>query len=330
MPELYLATSEGRTRLNFKMLRRVGGDNPDPDPEPPDPETPWQPAYPGQPAPGTVLWGTSLAGNSDPYNKHEQPTGVRVGVRRTFQSSWGQTQVNNMANIAAGDLAAGRLPWVSIKPASWAAMAAGTHDTLIDNMLTQLDALNGPVWLTINHEPDGVGGGNNTPDDPAGPAGHLAMNARVRQRMTALGTDNIALAPILMSYTWHLPMSAPHRNPELWWDSDVYDFMGVDHYREDATLITPRWNTIRTWGYNKGVDINIGEWGLHEYSGIDAFVHEWHNMAINSAYDTGRARVSGLSYFDSNIGSTGNWTLTETRLAAFHQRLQHPQSAHWQ
>jgi hypothetical protein len=38
---------------------------------------------------------------------------------------------------------------------------------------------------------------------PAGPDGHIAMNRRVRERMTALGTDNIALAPILMSYTWN-------------------------------------------------------------------------------------------------------------------------------
>ena len=79
------------------------------------------------------------------------------------------------------------------------AMAAGDHDAEIDDLLTRLDAMDGPVWLTIHHEPEG-GGGVNSSDDPAGPEAHVAMNRRVRERMTAQGTDNIALAPVLMTY----------------------------------------------------------------------------------------------------------------------------------
>ena len=330
MPEMYLVTAEGRTRLNYKVIKRVGGGNPGPDPDPdPDPGS-WQPAYPGQTAPGTVLWGNSLSGNTDPYSKHEQPTGKRIGVRRTFQPSWSQTRINNMVSIATSDIAVGRVPWVSIKPPSWAEMAAGNHDTLIDDMLTKLGALNGPVWLTIHHEPDG-GGGVTAPDDPAGPAGHLAMNARVRQRMAALGVTNIALAPILMTYSW-LP-TAWHRNPDLWWDSDIYDFMGVDHYRDSGSLLTSRWNDVRAWGYTKGVDINVGEWGLKDIPGNEDAIHEWHQMTITSHTTPGRARVSGVAYFDSDRGAgeamDGYWTLLGARLAAFHTRLQHPQSVHF-
>src|SRR5690606_20337987 len=95
------------------------------------------PDYPGQPKPGTVLWGTSLSGAEDPYVKHEQPAGKRVGIRRTFQPSWSQRRIDNMVNTAKGDVAVGRIPWVSIKSASWASMASGAEDQLIDYMLKE-------------------------------------------------------------------------------------------------------------------------------------------------------------------------------------------------
>ncbi len=40
------------------------------------------------------------------------------------------------------------------------------------------------------------------------------MNRHVRERMTALGVRNVALALILMSYTWN---PASGRVPEEWW-----------------------------------------------------------------------------------------------------------------
>lgn len=317
---------DGLAEALSALTRRVAELEQQPEP---NPEPVHTPAYPGQPPAGRVLWGASLSGNSDPTNKHEQPTGVPLSIRRTFQPSWSQQRINTMAAIAATDLAAGRLPWVSIKPAPWAQMETGRHDALIDSMLTQLAALPGPVWLTIHHEPDG-GGGTNAPDDPAGPAGHLAMNARIRQRMTALGTGNIALAPILMAYTW-VP-SAPHRNPDLWWDSEVYDFMGVDQYsRDGSSLIGPTWNKVREWGHANGCDINVGEWGI---KGTDddtpGHFAEWFEMAAASAEDVGMARVSGLSYFDSDLNTDGGgYTLGGRRLAAFHELLTDPRTVRW-
>lgn len=290
----------------------------------------WQPAYPGQPRPGTVLWGSSLEGNTDPYQKHEQPTGVRLGVRRTFQPSWSQSRINTMVSIAQQDLQAGRLPWVSIKPPSWAEMAAGQHDTLIDDMLKKLDALEGPVWLTVHHEPEG-GGGNNAPDDAAGPAGHLAMNKRIRQRMQALGTDNIALALILMSYSWS-PSSIPpppqfnHRTPDLWWEDGVYDFLGIDHYHiVNGSFITSRLHDVLTWAHGKGVDVAIGEYGVID--NIPQSIREIHQFALDSANLQGKARIVGMSYFDTT--KDGDYVLTGDRLVAFHDMLKHPLSVRW-
>lgn len=280
--------------------------------------------FAGRPAAGTVLWGASLTGNTDPAQRHEQPAGVALGLRRTFYQ-W-HHRTTYLIDTARHDLTTGRLPWVSIKPPSWTDMAAGKHDHEIDQLLTALDRLDGPVWLTIHHEPEG-GGGSNTPDDPAGPSAHLAMNRRVRERMTALATDNIALAPILMSWTFD-PRSG--RNPDHWWAPDVYDFLGIDHYRdEQATLLTPRWATIRTWAATQDVDIAVGEWGLRGTDTTAAqHMRDWHTAALTSATDGNGARVIALSAFDSSLNSpTGSWELTGHQLTTFHQLLKHPQSA---
>jgi hypothetical protein len=224
------------------------------------------------------------------------------------------------------DLANARLPWVSVKTPSWAEMAAGEHDAEIDEMLVALDAAAGPVWLTIHHEPEG-GGGVNSPDDPAGPAGHVAMNRQVRSRMTALGVDNVALAPILMSWTW---ATGSGRNPDEWWEDGLYDFLGVDQYCDaEATLLDDNWETVRRWAYDKGVTVAVGEWGMRgSDEAAGQRVRDWYESAANSYDDVGLARVIGLSAFDSGLNSpTGSWELTGSQLEVFHELLGDPRTA---
>jgi hypothetical protein len=284
----------------------------------------FQPAYPGQAPPGTLLWGAAVGGNGDPVVRHETPAGHPLAVRRTF-FTWEQ-RTTSLIKIAKDDIAHSRLPWVSVKTPSWAEMGAGDHDAEIDEMLVAIDAIEGPVWLTIHHEPEG-GGGNPTPDDPAGPAGHLAMNSQVRARMTALKVDNVALAPILMSWTWD---PASGRNPEDWWKDGVYDFVGIDHYRDsEASLLTLTWQKVRTWASQKKVDIAVGEWGMR---GTDAAaglrVHEWYDHAAGSNVDGKGARVVGLSAFDSGLNSpSGSWELKGEQLTAFQALLNDPRTA---
>jgi hypothetical protein len=289
--------------------------------------TPVMTGYPGQPAPGTLYWGAAISGNGDPVTRHEDPSGYPLALHRTF-FQWDR-RTSSMIEMARDDHAHDRLPWVSIKTPSWAAMGSGQHDAEIDAMLRALDGLDGPVWLTLHHEPEG-GGGINTPDDPAGPSGHLAMNRRVRQRMTALGTDNVALGPILMSYTW---TSASGRNPNDWWAADIYDFLGVDHYRDsETTLLDSTWFQIRTWAAARSVDLAVGEWGMR---GIDAAagtrVRAWYDGAAGSHADGRGARVVGLSAFDSNLNSpSGGWELKGEQLRVFRLLLGDPRTAHFE
>jgi len=277
------------------------------------------PAYPGQPAPGTLYWGATSP-NNDIETRHEGPSGHVLALRRSYYQ-WSQ-RTTGMVNVARTDLAAGRLPWISVKTPTWSEMAAGAHDAEIDQMLNALGALPGPVWLTVFHEPE------NDPDVGT-PAQHVAMNRRVRDRMTALGIHNVALGPCLMSFTFK---KGSGRNPADWWADGIYDFFGVDHYSrsEQTTLTDDAWTDIRRFAAERGVNVAVGEWGQR---GTDAAagqkVHDWFEAGIASGTDGQGARVVGLSAFDSGLNSPdGSWELEGAQLTAFHEVMADPRVAH--
>lgn len=298
----------------YDLHVEVGGDSAPPE----------EPSYPGRPADGTLYWGAAIAPTFDFVARHEVPADHPLTLHRTFYQ-WNQ-RTGSLVTKATDDLAHGRLPWVSVKTPSWAAMAAGQHDQEIDSMLTALDALDGPVWLTIHHEPEG-GGGVNAPDDPGGPAAHVGMNRRVRERMTALGVDNVALAPILMSYTWK---PASGRDPEEWWAPGIYDFLGVDHYQDsESSMLDASWSSVRAFAEEKGVEVAVGEWGMRgTNTAAGARMKAFYDHAAGSYADGLGARVVGLSYFDSGQNSpSGTWELKGAQLSMFHTLLNDPRTA---
>lgn len=266
----------------------------DPSASPPN-EDPALRAYPGQPLGTRILWGASVPGNGDPRDRLEMANGPTLDLRRSFfqwrhRDGW-------LLDVVSSDVAAGRIPWVSIKPPPWQDVADGEHDAEVDELLAALDELDGPVWLTFHHEPEG-GDGVNEPDDPGGPAAHVAMNVHVRERMTALEVDNIALAPIFMAYSWS---EESGRNPEEWWTEDVYDFLGVDTYDRNAdTLLSGNWAAVRDWAGSRGIDVAVGEWGTTATGAAgDRAVREWHDAAAASWQDGAGARVVALAVYDS-------------------------------
>lgn len=298
-----------------------GGDVPDGpgDPPPPPPDNAVE-AYPGMPQPGTVLFGSSLPGNEDPWERHERYSGDRVGVHRMY-FRWDQ-RTSYMIRLAQDDARLGRVPWVSVKNADWVGTGRGNRDGEIDQMLRALDGIDGPIWLTVSHEPEG-GEGSNSPDETGGASAHLAMNRRVRQRMNALGVDNVALAPILMAWSWD---SRSGRNPNEWWDSSVYDFVGVDTYdRRAEGMFSPYWYDVRSWAARKGVDVAVAEWGLEGSGSTSASrLTEWYEGAINSHRDGDGARVVALAAYDS---PTGGWVLEGEQLRRFREFVGDPRSA---
>ncbi|MEX0685128.1 MAG: hypothetical protein WD267_09260 [Balneolales bacterium] len=161
------------------------------------------------------------------------------------------------------------------------------------------------------------------------------MNKRVRERMTALEIDNIALAPVFMSWSFDVKSG---RNPDEWWEPDIYDFMGVDIYAPTvgtSVLQTgesieggPRWSYIRKVAEERGVELAVGEWGVRGDDDQSAqIVLEWYEHAINSHKDGQGARVIGLSAFDSGQNSpNGSWLLQGKRLEMFHQLMGDPRT----
>lgn len=271
------------------------------------------PDFPGDVEPGRLRWGAAVGGNSDPAPRHEIPAGTVMGLHRTY-FRWDQ-RTTSMISTASDDMDAGRLPWVSVKTPAWAEMAAGAHDDEIDEMLLALDGLDGPVWLTVWHEPE---------NDPGTAADWRGMQVRVRQRMDALGTDNIAFAAVLMSWTY---TDASGRDPEDWWVDGIWDFLGIDHYLENEAVefagpSDTLWNAAYDFAAAKQIDVALGEWGNR---GSDAQaaaeMQAFYDLAVGSGQIAG-PQIVGLAYFDSGLNSpTGSWELTGEPLARFHQLM---------
>ena len=271
----------------------------------------WTPQFPGDVQPGTIRWGCSIEGNGDPVARHETIAGVPIGVRRTF---WDMGKVDKLVATAKADIAAGRLPWVSVKVGAWVDVAAGKSDAAFTALFAKLAALPGPVWFTAHHEPeDDIEGA--TPAQAGGAKAWRDMQARVSALLSTSGATNVAFASILMAWTFD-PKSK--RNPADWWVDGIWDFAGIDVYQDSEAAGAPNtmvgWKNAKAFYDSKGVRIAIGEWGNR---GVNATAAN--EMLAFRDYCIG-ARVPGMSYFDSSLNAaTGSWRLEGEPLARFRE-----------
>jgi hypothetical protein len=273
----------------------------------------WTPAFPGDVKPGTIRWGAAIGGNADPVARHEAIAGRSMGVRRTF---WDMTKTASLVTTATADIAAGRVPWVSVKlGTTWKNVAAGSIDGALDSLFKRLAALPGPVWFTAHHEPE------NDPADGTA-ADWRAMQTRVRRVLDASGAKNVAFAPILMSWTFD---TRSGRIPTDWWVDDIWDFAGVDHYKDNFST-TPvaglaMWMNTEKFYSDRGVRIAVGEWADRgtDIAAADRMT-AWrdHLISIGSP---------GCAYFDSGLNATnGSWELKGEPLIRFRNLMTNPTS----
>jgi hypothetical protein len=273
-----------------------------------DKRTPtWTPTFAGQPQPGTMYWGAAVGGNS-PVPVDYETTGP-LPVRRTFYQ-WKHVDTGYLAATATSDLAAGRLPWVSVKTPPWVEVAAGAHDATIDSLANQLAAAAGPVWLTVWHEPE---------NDAGSPADHVAMNTRVRGRLPG----NVALGLILMGWTWD---TRSGRNPDDWYAPDVYDIIATDPYTEQNNpyhVAAPEaWDAMLSWLVGKPEALAVGEWGMRG-TDVAAYgnVGDWYDTCLG-------AGAAAACAFDSGLNApSGSWTLAGGQRDAFVDLLEEPSTA---
>lgn len=279
--------------------------------------------FPGDPnirVTGKTYWGSSIGGNADPI-RHEGPTGKSLALRRTF---WGWNDSKMFTSVKA-DIAADRLPLISMKTPGWAEVASGRQDATLDSMLRQLDAAGGPVWLIVHHEPEG---GCNTScaangmDDIGGAPAWRAMQVKIRERMNVVGTKNIAFFPAPMAWTWD---PASGRNPEDWYVPGIWDGYFVDAYcdfncsdKGKTTLTSTQWVNFSKWADAKGIPYGTAEWGMR---GSDAAA----GQAVQDFWENGfknNKDIIGLAYFDSALNSpNGSWELVGSQLTTFQNIL---------
>lgn len=278
---------------------------------------PTTPDYAAKPEPGNVWWGAAINGNDtgDRLEEHEEEAGRPISIHRMF-FQW-EDRTNALIKHVKNDHKAGRLPWFSIKTPSWRAMGNGNYNGQIDEMIKALKETGKPVWLTIHHEPEN----GNGPNENEPPSAHVAMNRKVRERIDRLDADNIALAPIFISYSW-----IAGRDMDKWYAPGIYDFIGIDHYSKiSSSLVNDNWIRIRRWVADKGLDVAVGEWGIcDENNNKGNLVRQWYDHSVNSYKDGKGARVVALCAFDSNLNSTCDWRLKSSQFNAYIEKMKAP------
>jgi hypothetical protein len=220
--------------------------------------------FPGDPNPKVTkkaYWGASELENTTYKTRFEDPTSTSMSTVRRFWSSWSQR--DSLPAKAKSDIAANRLPMYSIKPVGWTEMASGSRDGEIDSLLRGLDAAGGPVWLIVHHEPDGGGSkvGPRNEDDPGGAAAWVKMQQKIRARMNAVGTKNVALMAA-MTGGFGGDLNQPKDN---WWADNTFDAFLLDLYKNDldSTVASHSyWKGFSAWADGKKISYGTAELGI--------------------------------------------------------------------
>ncbi len=262
--------------------------------------------FPGDPNPRVTkkaYWGL----NGTRVDEHEAATGKSSSIHRTFANAWGKT--STLVNNIKTDHSKNRLPWVSIKTPGWGTLASGSRDGEIDTMLRAIDtAANGkPVWFTVHHEFEG----DTTDTGEYTRANFKAMQKKIRERMTVVGTKNIAFMPIYVGYSW---ADVTRYNPEDWYVEGIWDAIGFDHYSDNANqdpLRTAYFNAAK-WIEAKGLPYAIGEWATRDYGDAAQAAKEMQAF-WDWGFNNNRDAI-GYAYYDSSLNSPeGSWELAGLR-----------------
>jgi hypothetical protein len=249
-----------------------------------------------------AYFGAAYGSNTDP-SSWESSMGKTIGVRRTY---WGSGSAASAAKTAKADAAKNRVPWMSFNaPYSWSQMAAGKGDAWARDLATRMKSAGGPVWVAVDHEPEGEGDMQQW----------KAMQARIAPIMRA-AAPNLGYSIILMGY--HQLYGAAKYSLNATWPNTKIDVVGFDVYEKygvkksgQPTMTT--WKDFRgdyfskfqTWAKSKGV-----AWGLAETGYSDPAAKQrsgWISKTYNDMVAYGGI---AFSYFNTNLHSQANWKLS--------------------
>lgn len=216
--------------------------------------------------------------------------------------------------LAAGEVAAGRMPVLSFKvPGNdWAGAAAGRYDPALRQLTGRLDRLPGRVFVTLHHEPSGDGT----------PARYAAMQRHV---LPLLGAPANVDAGVVVNGFWWSAGRQGLTDAEIaaWLPASVLrvaEVVAADTY-QGGTAARPGENAgvkikrMSAWATRKGVK----RLGIGEFNGLDA-------ASVSAATGAVLAdrRFSFACIFNSSVNNRDgvNWVLTGGRLTAFRNAVQ--------
>jgi hypothetical protein len=253
----------------------------------------------GIPACGAYV-GAAVGGNTDPAS-FESQIGRRLGVRRTY---FGPTQVASAVSVAKGDLAKGRLPWISFKlPQSWARMASGAGDAWTVDLARRLAQLKGPVWVAFHHEPEG--------DGP------IADWTRMQERLGPILRSNAPNAAFTVVTTGWNQLYGPsqYRLANIWPETkvdvagfDVYSFAYT--YKNGVLRTSPMharrdyFEPFQRWASSVGT-----RWALAETGYTDLAARHDPDWVRQTYVELVATKGIGMAYFNSALNSTEPYTL---------------------
>lgn len=272
--------------------------------------------FPGDPGPGRLYLGSFVQYPRE-VDAYERRLAGRLGARRSYFQA---DQLGGLVARAADDVLGGRLPMVSTKlPGSWRSVARGRHDAWLAALLDGLAALDAPVFLTLNHEPE-----NDVHGRAHRPGWYVEMQERAIDRAAAWAPQ-VSIVPILMS--WTLTPGAP-RNPREWLVPSSRLF-GFDAYNWWSHRNDLPWTTFGSMlrqarRHAGGRPLVVGEYGVRHDPRRPERPGRWLRNAYAQAV---RHDVVAMCYFDNRDGDPdGDFALTGPRLREFRRLLDDPRS----
>lgn len=275
---------------------------------------PGRSALPGQPSPGSVYYGASVPPHRS-LTSWEEELGAVLSLHRSYFRPDGD-EAGQLVAQCREDLAQGRLPHVSIKPAgTWRDIASGERDDWLATMLRSLGEEESAILFTLHHEPENEAGAAGMD-----PSDYVGMQHRAI-RLAAELAPQVIVVPVLQHWTFD-PMRG-HGDPAAWVVPDASVF-GIDIYNPWSPTNGKQWRSFgskldEVIGWSGERPLVIGEYGCHDDPRNPGLAAEWLRDA--AAYARSHD-VFSMSYFNSGRGSPeGAWELTDRAEAAFAELL---------
>ncbi|MEQ6902479.1 hypothetical protein [Nocardioides sp. YIM 152588] len=252
-----------------------------------------QTAFPGAPRAGHLYFGATVPHYRSVTGWEEQ-LGATLSVHRSyFVPVAGEVQ--RLTGQCRDDLANDRLPHVSIKPpGTWRDSTGGPGARWLDGVLRSVGELDGPVLLTLHHEPENDAGGSGMEA-----ADWVALQRHAIARAADLA-PLVTIAPVLQSWTFN-PLQ-PGNDPSAW-DVPEAAVFGIDVYNPWSPTNGRMWRSFASkledampWVGDR--PIVIGEYGCRQDPEDPGRAAAWIRAAAEDARSLG---VVAMSYFNSTV-----------------------------